>query len=287
MVRDSIPHAVGVPLHGGDVRAPADVFNSIFEVFLILGTAVGIVVVCYTMYHALKYRESSADDADPYADVVERPQLGELPTGGKGGRKVFYSFGISAIIVISLIAWTYTTLLYVENGPDDAAENINSLEIDVEGFRFGWSFTYPNGHETSRLVVPQDRVIRLRVTSTDVFHNFGIPELRVKTDAIPGQTTDVWFTAPEVRNYTAQCYELCGSGHSVMVAPVEVVSKDDYREWYSSTNGTSSNATSDNSTQAGSNATSTASGDAAGALAPAAPASLSPAAPASNGGTPA
>ncbi|MFC6861981.1 cytochrome c oxidase subunit II [Halomicroarcula sp. GCM10025817] len=246
MPSDTIAHAVGVPLHGGDVRAPADVFNSIFEVFLVLGTVVGIVVVAYTMYHAIKYRDSGSTD-DPYADTVERPQLGEKPTGGTGGRKVFYSFGISAVIVVSLIAWTYTTLLYIENGPDESQAAIDAIEIEVEGFQFGWNFVYPNGHETNSLVVPQDRVIKLQVTSLDVFHNFGIPELRVKTDALPGQYTSAWFTASETGEYTAKCYELCGTGHSLMVTSVEVVPQSEYDEWYADTqssgNGTSGNVT--------------------------------------------
>ncbi|WP_135305281.1 cytochrome c oxidase subunit II [Haloarcula amylovorans] len=243
-----VPRGVtGVPLHGGSVRAPADVFNSIFEVFLLLGTAVGILVVSYTLYHAIKYRETAGDD--PYAGKVERPQMGELPTGGSGGRKVFYSFGISAIIVVSLIAWTYTTLLYIENGPE--GPQIDAIEIDVEGFRFGWEFTYPNGHQTNTLRVPQDRVVRLDVTSSDVFHNFGIPELRVKTDAVPGQTTQAWFTANRTGNYTAKCYELCGSGHSMMTAPVRVVSDEEYDAWYASTgNQTESGTQTENGTQA-------------------------------------
>ncbi|MFC7075256.1 cytochrome c oxidase subunit II [Haloarcula halophila] len=223
---------VGSPLHGGSVRAPSDVFNSIFEVFLGLGTLVGIVVIAYTMYHALKYRESASDE-DPYAEKVERPSMGELPTGGSGGRKVFYSFGISAIIVVSLIAWTYTTLLYVETAPE--GDNIDAMEIDVEGYRFGWTFRYPNGHESATLRVPKDRVVKLNVTSRDVFHNFGIPELRVKTDAVPGQTTTAWFTAPETGTYEAKCYELCGSGHSVMTAPVHVMPGDEYDAWYANT----------------------------------------------------
>ncbi|MBV0924203.1 cytochrome c oxidase subunit II [Halomicroarcula limicola] len=244
----TIPHnVVGIPLHGGSVRAPADVFNSIFEVFLLLGTAVGILVVSYTLYHAIKYRETAGED--PYEGKVERPQMGELPTGGSGGRKVFYSFGISAIIVVSLIAWTYTTLLYIENGP--SGPQVDALEIDVEGFRFGWEFTYPNGYRTNTLRVPQDRVVRLDVTSSDVFHNFGIPELRVKTDAVPGQTTQAWFTANQTGNYTAKCYELCGSGHSLMTAPVQVVSDEEYDAWYANTsNQTANGAESENGTQA-------------------------------------
>ncbi|GAA5431426.1 cytochrome c oxidase subunit II [Haloarcula japonica] len=240
--------AVVFPLHGGDVRAPSAVFNQIFEVFLLLGTAVGVVVVAYTMYHALKYRDDGSEE-DPYADKVERPEMGEMPTGGTGGRKVFYSFSISAIIVVSLIAWTYSQLLYIEQGPDPAQEE--ALEIDVEGYRFGWDFIYPNGHTTNTLRVPQDRVVRLRVTSTDVFHNFGIPELRVKTDAVPGQHTSAWFTANETGTYTAKCYELCGSGHSLMTTEVIVMPQDEYENWYAETEGPTETETAANETGGG------------------------------------
>jgi len=99
MASHSVPgDTLGPPLHGGDVRAPAAVFESIFEVFLVLGTLVGVVVVVYTLYYAVKYR--ATDGGDPYADSVARPELGELPTGGTGGRKVFLSLGISAVIEI-------------------------------------------------------------------------------------------------------------------------------------------------------------------------------------------
>jgi cytochrome c oxidase subunit 2 len=237
---------VSVPLHGGDVRAPADVFNSIFEVFLVLGTAVGVVVVTYTLYHAVKYRETAGED--PYADKVTRPTMGEMPTGGVGGRKVFYSFGISAVIVVSLVGWTYLELSYIEQGPEIEGEE--DIEITVEGYRFGWTFIYPNGYESSTLQVPRNRIVRLDVTSRDVFHNFGIPELRVKTDAIPGQTTSTWFTASETAEYEAICYELCGSGHSQMTAPVQVMPQDEYQTWYENTTSDNStaNGTSDNST---------------------------------------
>ena len=235
---------LGPPLHGGDVRAPAAVFESIFEVFLVLGTLVGVVVVAYTLYHAVKYRATG--DSDPFADSVERPRLGELPAGGAGGRKVFLSLGISAVIVLSLIGWTYAELSYVEDGPDIEGEE--DLRITVEGYQFGWTFIYPNGYENSTLRVPRNRVVRLDVTSRDVFHNFGIPAFRAKTDAIPGQYTYTWFIANETGTYQAQCYELCGAGHSYMVSDVEVMSQREYQQWYE---GVSANMTStDNGTQA-------------------------------------
>jgi cytochrome c oxidase subunit 2 len=93
--------------------------------------------------------------------------------------------------------------------------------------------------------VPENRSVRLVVTSDDVFHNFGIPELRVKTDAIPGQETETWFRANETGTYTAQCYELCGAGHSFMTADVVVMEPEEYESWYESTarNASGENAT--------------------------------------------
>ncbi|MDS0280518.1 cytochrome c oxidase subunit II [Haloarcula onubensis] len=232
MARYLVPrHTPGPPLHGGDVRAPAAVFESIFEVFLVLGALVGVVVVTYTLYHAVTYRATG--ESDPYADSVARPVLGELPSGGAGGRKVFLSLGISAVIVVSLIGWTYAELSYVDDGPDIEGEE--DIRITVEGYQFGWTFVYPNGYESATLRVPRNRIVRLDVTSRDVFHNFGIPAFRVKADAIPGQTTSAWFTAPETGTYEVQCYELCGTGHSLMTAEVEVVSQGDYRAWYAGT----------------------------------------------------
>jgi cytochrome c oxidase subunit 2 len=231
------------PGHSGEVgRTPVDVFSSIFTVFLILGTLVGIVVIGYALYNAYVYRENG-EKADEAADSkkVVRPTLGELPKGSGGGKKLFVSFGISAVIVLSLIVWTYSALLFVEDTP----QGDESLEIDVIGGQFSWTFEYPNGYsEVDTLRVPRGATVKLNVTSRDVMHNIGIPEFRTKTDAIPGQTTTAWFTPYRTGTFEAVCYELCGAGHSQMRSDVIVMDPDDYQEWYASTNGTASNTTS-------------------------------------------
>ncbi len=104
-----------VPLAGGGIiptGSRVDVFQTIYGAFLVLGTLVGVVVIGYMLWKAYAYRSGSERSAK--ADV-ERPVLGELPSGGGGGRKLALSFGLSTVIVVSLIIWTYGTLLYVEN----------------------------------------------------------------------------------------------------------------------------------------------------------------------------
>ncbi|MDZ7702360.1 MAG: cytochrome c oxidase subunit II [Halobacteriales archaeon] len=226
-----------VPLAGGGIiptGSRVDVFSTIYGAFLVLGTIVGVVVISYMLWKAYAYRTGS--ERSQKADV-DRPVLGELPTGGGGGRKLALSFGLSTVIVVSLIIWTYGTLLYVENS--QAAETEAALEVDIVGKQFAWEFHYENGHVADStngdaFRIPVNQRVNIEVTSTDVFHNFGIPALRVKTDAMPGQTTSTWFIAEEPGTYESACYELCGAGHSYMTAQVEVMPQDEFDEWYDS-----------------------------------------------------
>lgn len=209
-----------------------DVFEEIFLVFLGLGTLVGVVVVAYTLYNAYKYRDEGDETAD-----VDRPVLGELPTGGQGGKKLFLSFFLSAIIVVSLIVWTYGMLLYVEDGPNP---DENAVEIDVEGQTFSWLFEYQDEYESededeqfdtvNDMLVPADRTIAINVTSNDVWHTFGISQERVKADAKPGESIETWFIAEEPGQYdrAIECFELCGEGHSAMDGNLIVVDGDLY-----------------------------------------------------------
>jgi cytochrome c oxidase subunit 2 len=130
--------------HAGSVgRTPANVFNEIYVVFLGLGTVVGIVVIGYTLYNAVKYRdERDHDERDKKRTDVVRPSLGELPESGGGGRKLFVSFFFSAVIVVSLILWTYSALLYVDAGAGAAAEGGNS-EGGIDGLNENQYFTKP------------------------------------------------------------------------------------------------------------------------------------------------
>ena len=214
--------------HGGsDIRTQESVFEEIFLVFLVLGTIVGVVVIGYMLYNAWRYRASAN------GELKDPPTLGELPVGEGGGKKLALSFTLSAIIVLSLIVWSYSAVVYVDSGPQ-AEEN---MEIQIEGSQFNWEFTYENGESmTDTLVIPQDQLVRFEVTARedplDVWHTFGVTELRIKADAIPGQTATEWVVADRQGVFLAECFELCGAGHSFMEADVIVVDQETFDEWY-------------------------------------------------------
>jgi cytochrome c oxidase subunit 2 len=246
-------------------RDQVDVFNDIFVVFLALGTVVGIVVISYILYNVNKYRTDSSASEGEY-DVeeeavdesdVSRPRLGEIPTGtGKGGgKKLFMSFALSAVIVLSIVLFAYWNLLYVEGTPN----NEDAMEVDVEagfdGNKYSYQYTYPSGETSDTLVVPEGQVVELNVTSCDpsecpeengkgnVWHTWTSPDLKASTDAIPGQYTQTWFQADSTGIYEVQCRELCGQGHSGMnydedddKGYVEALSTDEFEQWCTDNN---------------------------------------------------
>jgi cytochrome c oxidase subunit 2 len=106
------------------------------------------------------------------------------------------------------------------------------LEIDVLAFRFGWQFSYPKYNITSfDLHVPVNQRILIKLQSKDVVHSFWVQEWGPKQDAVPGITTQVRYTPTKIGQFTVRCSQLCGYGHSFMIAPVYVTALSDFQSW--------------------------------------------------------
>ena len=75
----------------------------------------------------------------------------------------------------------------------------------------------------NQIYLPKDRPVRVQVRSMDVIHSFFLPNFRVKQDAMPGMTIDIWFTPTELGDFEIACAEHCGLGHYRMRGAVHVV----------------------------------------------------------------
>jgi len=95
----------------------------------------------------------------------------------------------------------------------------------------------------NQLYLPANRQIIVKLRSKDVIHSFGVPEFRVKQDAIPGFTIPIWFvptiTTAEMRTQTGNpefqyeiaCAQLCGLGHYRMRGFVTVLGTEEFQTW--------------------------------------------------------
>jgi cytochrome c oxidase subunit II len=83
----------------------------------------------------------------------------------------------------------------------------------------------------NQLNLPVDRDVLVQLTSLDVIHSFGLNELRVKQDAVPGMEIPVWFRPNRVGEYQIACSQLCGIGHFRMRGFVTIQSEADFQNF--------------------------------------------------------
>jgi len=84
----------------------------------------------------------------------------------------------------------------------------------------------------NQLNLPVDRPVLVHLSSKDVIHSFGLFEMRVKQDAIPGMQIPVWFIPNRIGEYEISCSQLCGLGHFRMRGFITIQSAADYEKWF-------------------------------------------------------
>lgn len=140
-----------------------------------------------------------------------------------------------------------------------SAPPADAMLIEVTGQQFAWNVRYPgpdgvlgrtNHAQASQdnpiglvaddpgskddvlllnqLYLPQDRPVRVQIRSLDVIHSFFLPNFRVKQDAMPGMTIEIWFVPKQAGDYDLGCAEHCGLGHYRMRGKVHVVAAADF-----------------------------------------------------------
>ena len=98
----------------------------------------------------------------------------------------------------------------------------------------------------NQLHIPVNTPINISLSSKDVLHSFGLPEFRVKQDAVPGMEIPVWFeatmtteeflettkgSAREGKGFEIACAQLCGLGHYRMKGFLTVHDDEGYAAW--------------------------------------------------------
>ena len=130
--------------------------------------------------------------------------------------------------LLTLIFFVWSGVLFrdLHRPPADARE------VYGVGLQWMWKFEHPGGQrEINRLTVPAGEPVRVILTSQDVIHSLYLPQLRIKQDVLPGQTTSLWFEADTPGTYDLRCTEFCGVSHSRMKGELVVLDEAAYEAW--------------------------------------------------------
>jgi cytochrome c oxidase subunit 2 len=227
------------------------VFDNLYGIFTDLAIVVGIIVFALMVFLIIRYRDKRSSQ-----DPADAPRIGRIPLGRGHGRNILITVSLSTILLAVLIFTSFAAVdtLFPASEPNAtwcyAIPAFNQTQtsgqscprLEVSGHQFYWTFSYPKPNPSQKAYddigifrVPVNSTVVLDVTSSDVFHDFGIIQFKIKTDAIPGRTNTIWFVPYQIGNYTIQCFELCGSGHFSMIANLDVMNVTSFQSWYSST----------------------------------------------------
>ena len=233
-----------------DASANAPIYDELFQVLFTIGTILFVGIVGLLVFSLIRFRRRPGQLGDGIA------MEGNLPL------EIFWT-AVPAVVVLFVGLYSYD--IYDRMGGmvplahdhmaasgaasgeeriwggissgsiEDAATAPAALPIDVTAMQFAFLFHYPQGDIISgELHVPAGRPVTLRMEAKDVIHAFWVPEFRLKQDVIPGQPTQLSFTATRPGRYPIVCAELCGPYHGGMRSTVVVEESDAWEEWYSS-----------------------------------------------------
>jgi cytochrome c oxidase subunit 2 len=191
-------------------------------------------------------------------------------------RSTYLEAGVAVVEAVLLIGFAIP--LWAARVDAMPPEN-EALVVQVTGEQFAWNMHYPGADRVfgrtdiklldlqsnplgldrsdpaamddittvNQLYLPVNRPIIVRLRSKDVIHSFGVPEFRVKQDAIPGLTIPIWFipnvTTADMRTrtgnpafqYEIACAQLCGLGHARMRGFVTVQTAEEFQAWMEAT----------------------------------------------------
>ncbi len=225
--------------------AQAPLVDNFFNVMVAIGTALFLVVQGALLFSIIQFRRRRGDHGDG------------LPIEGNFPLEILWTI-IPGIIVIGL--GIYSVDVYTEMGGIDASAHHMSahaamaprpssssigigsapanegkppsLVVNVTGMQYAWLFNYPDSNiTTGELHVPVGQDVLLNISANDVIHSLWVPQFRLKQDAIPGQTTQLRFTATKTGEYPIVCTELCGGYHGSMRSSVIIQTSEEFDHW--------------------------------------------------------
>jgi cytochrome c oxidase subunit 2 len=215
-----IPVALSIPWFPADASSQASNVRTLYDVLLIVSVPIFVLVETVVLYSVWKFRMK------PGEEDKDGP-----PIHGNTRLEVIWT-AVPAVLIVGLCTYAFTVLRSNEKSHPGA------MVVNVTERQFGFEFSYPRAADkqvvSPVLYLPDNQNVVFKLRSLDVIHSMFIPEFSEKIDAVPGITTTLRVRPTRLGSYAAECTELCGAGHSLMRAPVRVVTPARFRAWLSS-----------------------------------------------------
>ena len=198
----------------------ANDIDGLFKFMAVFSGAILIFVAGYVIYFAIVFRARASDTSETVGvQVHDAPKLEfwwtVLPT-------------LLLILLTGLSIAVWHRIYFGTAAP--------GLTMEVVGHQFYFEYRYP-GLKTSiyskdkAIHLPLGVPVQLLITSSDVIHQFWVPEIRLKAAAVPGLVTTFNFTPQQAGTYEVVCSEFCGVDHSLMTGRLIIEPVASFTKW--------------------------------------------------------
>jgi len=189
----------------------ADRVDAVFLAITAVCVVFLIFITSLMVYFVIKYNKKR----HPKGEDIE----------GNTGLEIVWTV-TPTILFLVMFYFGWTNFDYERNVPRDA------MVINVTARQWAYSFTYPNGKQTTQLFLALNKPARMNLHSLDVIHGFYIPAFRIKEDVVPGRENYTWFTPTRLGSFDIMCTVICGVDHANMLSKAVVVPVPEFERWY-------------------------------------------------------
>lgn len=208
-------------------------FDDLYLLYMAIAVVVGGAVIAWLLTSLIRFRARPG-----MPRPRDAPVAGVQPAERGHPMWSYVMAGLIALIMFGLAFSTIGAINTIETPPEEEGR----VHVTVTGYQFGWRYEYEGaggipvelnlfGGASDKFVVPKDRAVLLNITSVDVWHNFAIPDFRLRVDAIPGTVNKIWFRATETGDFRNVCVQICGLNHANMHSVMSVVTPEEFDAW--------------------------------------------------------
>jgi cytochrome c oxidase subunit II len=188
---------------------------AVFSLVLAIAAVIFLVVAAGVFYSSVRYRSRGPATTEPRQIF--------------GSRKLEILWTVVPLAIVTGLFIVTVRAMVLIDGPQDSRQ---SADLVITGHQWWWEARYPNGVVVPwDIHIPASRRLRARIESADVVHDFWVPELARKMDAVPGRRSYIWLEADSPGIYTGTCSEFCGAQHAWMRFRVIAETESNYNTW--------------------------------------------------------
>lgn len=159
-----------------------------------------------------------------------RPYPGEATPEQRYGRPKFEQAWTFAPFVLLAVLFGLTVHVVDTGDPQSSAPT----RLIIVGRQWFWAAHYTDGNfnTANEIHLPAGQDMWARIETADVIHDFWVPRISRKVDALPGIHNRLLLNA-EQGTYLGTCAEFCGAQHANMRLRVIVSSPEAFASWKS------------------------------------------------------